>query len=39
MGAELFVVGSEPLIFTTPDFDGNYVMENILVGRTKVECS
>ena len=39
IGAEVFIVGSDPLIGTTADLDGNYVLENVPLGRQTVQCN
>lgn len=39
IGATVKVLGSEPLIGTTADLDGNFRMENIPVGRISIEVS
>ncbi|MEL6926444.1 MAG: carboxypeptidase-like regulatory domain-containing protein, partial [Bacteroidota bacterium] len=38
IGAEVFVVDQSPAIGTTTDVDGNFLLENVPVGRIKIEA-
>ncbi|MDB4728157.1 TonB-dependent receptor [Saprospiraceae bacterium] len=39
IGATISVVGSDPIIGTTTDFDGNYELTEVPVGRVQLNCS
>ncbi len=38
-GATISIIGSDPIIGTTTDFDGNYELKDVPVGRVQLECS
>lgn len=39
IGATVSIVGSNPIIGTTVDFDGKFELKDIPVGRIQIECS
>jgi len=39
LGANVYILDSDPLIGTTTDLDGYYIFENMPVGRYRIACS
>jgi len=38
-GANIFVIGSNPIIGTTSDLDGNFILDKVPVGRVSIQTS